>query len=200
MRSTRRLLAASRDIWREAVRHPFLRQLEDENHEDSFRRWLAYEARSLSEALSSLGCLLREAPGSHRYVLAQAVMMMAEELDWVEAHAIASPEAEELGYWVGRLNRALSRGFDRSILLLWLGVKLNFEALWPLSPATELYADYRERRTSAVVEAFLHDFEELAEVAVEALGMAEASAILLEVVEGQLALWDVGLKLVEGKE
>jgi len=200
MRATRRLLAAYREVWDRAKRHPFLRILEKPPSERAVARWLACEARWFERAMAALGCLLSEVPKSHRYVVAQALMLLTEELDWLEVHAEPGIEDPAIDAWGDRVQAVFTQGWDRAMIMVWLGTKLQFDALKPLEPEDDLPRAYWERRTSPVIEAFLHDFEELAEVAVEALGMAEASAILLEVVEGQLALWDVGLKLVEGKE
>lgn len=200
MRSTQRLLAAHREIWDRAKRHPFLRLLERPPSERAFRRWLACELRWFERATAAIGCLLSEIPKSHRYVVAQALLLLTEELDWLEVHAEPGLEDPVVEYWGERIRAVFSEGWDRAMTVLWLGTRLFYEGMKPLEPEDELAREYWERRTSAVIEAFLHDFEELADVAIEALGMAEASTLLLEVVEGQMALWDAGLGLVEGKE
>ncbi len=198
MRATRRLLAANREVWDRAKRHPFLRVLERPPTERILRRWFACESRWYHRAMAALGCLLSEVPKSHRYVVAQALMLLAEELDWLDVHSEPVPENPEIEEWGERVYAVIAQGWDRAMVLIWLGTRLQYEALEPLQPEDELARSYWERRTSPIVEAFLHDFEELAEIAVEVLGIAESTAILLRAVEGQVALWDVGLRLVEG--
>ncbi len=200
MHATRRLLAAHREVWDRAKRHPFLRFLERPPSERAFRRWLACEHRWFERALAAIGCLLSRVPKSHRYVVAQAILLLAEELDWLDVHAEPGFEDPTVEAWADRISVVFTEGWERAMIVLWLGTRLFYEGMKPLEPEAELAREYWERRTSTVVEAFLHDFEELADAAIEALGLAEASSILLQVVEGQMALWDAGLRIVRGQD
>ncbi len=200
MRSTHRLLAAHRELWDRAVRHPFLRMLERPPSEEAFRRWLGYEAYWFERALSSFGCLLPQVARHHRYVLAQALMLLTEELDWLEVNALPVPRRGEVQDWADRLGEYFAQGGDRLMVSVWLATRLQYDALRALAPEDELPRSYLERRTSPVVEAFLHDFEEMAEPAIEKLGLAQASGVLVRVVDAQAALWDLGLALAQGKE
>jgi len=200
MRSTYRLLAAHRELWDQAVRHPFLRVLERPPSEEALRRWLGYEAQRFEGALSSLGCLLAEVPKQHRYVLAQALVLLTEELEWLDVNALPVPRASEVEDWSERVRRYFIYGWDRLMISVWLSTRLQYDALRALNPEDELPRSYLERRTSPVIEAFLHDFEEMADPAIERVGLGEASQILVEVVEEQSALWDLGLALAQGKE
>ena len=200
MRSTYRLLAAHRELWDQAVRHPFLRVLERPPTEEALRRWLGYEARWFEGAFASLGCLLSKVPKEHRYVLAQALMLMAEELEWLDVNAIPVPDPAEAEEWSNRVQHYFSYDWDRLMIAVWLGARLEYDGLRALNPEDELARSYLERRTSPFVEAFLHDFEEMADPAIERVGLSEASNILLQVVEELSALWDLGLALAEGKK
>lgn len=200
MRSTYRLLAAHRELWDQAVRHPFLRVLERPPTEEALRRWLGYEARWLEGAFASLGCLLADVPKQHRYVLAQALVLLAEELEWLDVNALPVPRGPEGEAWSERVQRYFSYGWDRLMISVWLATRLQYDALRALNPDDELPRSYLDRRTSPVVEAFLHDFEEMADPAIERVGFGEASEILVEVVGELSALWDLGLALAQGKE
>ncbi len=200
MRATQRLIAAHRELWERAERHPFLRVLENPPSERALRRWFSCEARWYEQAMAALGCLLAGVPKSHRYIFAQAIMLLAEELDWLEVNAEPGLSDPAIAYWGERVRRVFSKSWEQAMIMLWLGARIQFEAMRRLDPEDELAREYWERRTSTMMEAFVHDFEELAEPAVEAIGLADASGLLLQVVEGQTALWDVGLKLVEGEE
>ncbi len=182
------------------MRHPFLRMLERPPSEEAFRRWLGYEAYWFEGALTSFGCLLSEVPKRHRYVLAQALMLLTEELDWLEVNALPVPREGEVRAWAGRLHDYLAQGGDRLMVAVWLATRLQYDALRALAPEDELPRSYLERRTSPVVEAFLYDFEEMAEPAIDKLGVGGASRVLVEVVDAQSALWDLGLALAQGKE
>ena len=197
MHATQQLLAAHREVWDRAKRHPFLRFLERPPSERAFRRWLACESRWFERATAAVGCLLSEIPKTHRYVVAQALLLLTEELDWIEVYAEPGLESSAVEEWGERIHAVFSQGWERAMIVLWLGTRLFYEAMRPLEPEQELVREYWERRTSTVVEACLHDFEELANAAIEALGLAEASSILLQVVEGQMALWDAGLRIVD---
>ena len=197
MRSTRRLLAAYREVWERARRHPFFQRLEGPGAAGGLRRWLALEQRWFERTLASLGCLLAEVPKTHRYVLAQALMLIAEELDWMDVHVDPTPLGDELAEVLAEVDRVFRQGPEQAVVVLWLGARLQYEALRPIQPVDELARVYWERRTAPVIEAFLHDFEELAEGSVEALGLGKAGELLLDVVKGQTALWDLGLTLFD---
>ncbi len=182
------------------MRHPFLRVLEHPPGEDALRRWFGCEARWYERAMAALGCMLKDVPKTHRYVFAQLLMLIAEELDWLEVNA--NPVSSMMGEncWGERVGGIFAQGWQPAIIVTWLGTRLQYEALRGLDAEDDLAREYLERRTSTVIEAFLHDFEELADTAIEARGLAEASELLLRVVEGLGVLWDRGLRLMEGKE
>ncbi len=200
MRPTQQLLSAHRDAWNRAMRHPFLRVLEGPVAEAAFRRWLGYEAGWIGQALGGLACAVPQVPRGHRYVVAQALVVLTEELDWLEAYGLEGEREEGLEAADRVVERAFGQGWECSVLVLWTGARLQFDALRGLEPQEELVRAFQERRTSAVVEAFLHDFAELTDLALQKLGMATAGDLLARVVAGQGELWDLGLALLERQE
>jgi len=198
VRPTQVLLERVRDEWGRVLRHPFPRRLAAGVGAAGFREWLGLEA-ALAEAMAGLVApVVPKAPKPHRYVLAQALLFLVEEAEWLETQARGRPPLPEATARLARLRPAPRTEWKRVATEFWLGGSAYFHALRAVRPEDEWVRAYWERRTSAIIAAFLHDFAELADLALARYPGAAAVPHARRVLAGLAGFWDLGLGLLGG--
>ncbi len=196
MRPARRLLGALGEAWTRVQDHPFPRRLAAGVAPERLRRWLGLEGRFAEQMVAVIAPIVPRAPKTHRYVLAEALLFLVEEADWLETQGRGEVALGPVSEDLRRLVFRPPAEWELVAIEVWLGGLAYYEALRPHRPEEETARAYWERRTSAIVGAFLHDFEELADLALARAPGELAALKARQVLAGLARFWDLAVRVL----
>lgn len=189
--------------WQSFAAHPFLQRLRrGDVPPAALDRWLT-QLYYFDELMMrfQLG-LLRQAPREHRALLAQIVLNMVEEMDWLlekGADLTEAPDAPRQAYQ--RFFRDLeSLPYPHLTVLHWATHHVFIDALKTVNTPDERLRAILERWADDGFGAILHDLTALAEEALECVEPSELDAPLNRLFDLEQSSWDTALRMAEEAE
>lgn len=187
------------ELWRRAVRPPFLDGVRDGTLSPvAFDRWLAQDALFVADLLRFQARLLAGAPRPAQAVLAAGAVALVEELAWFEEQAdtrgldlTAEPLPATRAY-AALLERLDAAPWATAVTALWVLERVYLLAWGGAAGAPEPYAAFVEHWTAPGFAGYVAGLEA---AAVAALGSADGEELrrcCAEVLELEAAFWDAG--------
>lgn len=149
------LIRGQPELWRAAVRHPFLAGVRDGSlPEAAFRAWLVQDYLYLEDLLRFQAGLLRVAPRRAQAVLAAGLVALESELGWFEAQAgrwqaLLDGERTPLTRrYRDFLEEQLAVGWEPAVTALWALERAYLEAWAAAAPGAPAYRRFVEHWTA----------------------------------------------------
>ncbi len=191
-------LRAFRD-WAQLTKQPFIGLVQQGKvSTPALKRWLAQEQYLYEAELKLLAVLLQHAPRHHRLILANAVLMAVEELDWLaELELPQSPPhvacRDYLAFW-SRLQKA---PYAQGLLAFWARKRAFFEA-WRVvgyGGTEELVLTLSQHWLAPEAQALLHDLGSLTMELSAEIPTTKSSELVAQVLRLEQAAWAMAHRL-----
>lgn len=182
--------------WAELADQPFLRRLRQGRvGVGAFERWLAQERYLYEGILGLQTALLRQAPQRHRLVLAQAVVITVEELDWMEYLELPDlPLHPARQGYLEFLAALEGEPYAVGTVVHWARQKAVCEAWRSVGPLEGLPGEFSEHWLAPETQALTHDLGSLTLEAADGSPPGEMDAWVRRVLEQEARGWEMGLE------
>jgi thiaminase len=161
------LIAAHREEWAAATRHPFLEAVRDGSlPEASFQTWLQQDYHFLSDLFKFQAGLLVIAPRPAQGALAGGVVAVEMELSWFEAVAarmsfpLDTPRHRSTEAYRQHLDVA-AHDWSQGLTALWTGERTYLEAWQSAAGSHGAYREFVEHWTSPGFGVYVQRLEDL---------------------------------------
>jgi thiaminase/transcriptional activator TenA len=190
------LVTRHAELWRRASGHPFLDGVREGTLPDAaFRTWLAQDYHFVGDLLRFQARLLGRAPRFAQPVLAGGAVALVDELAWFEQWAgaagveLTAPRRPATVGYAGLLERLDAAPFPVAITMLWTIERAYLDAWSHARPGAERYRAMVEHWTATGFGGYVDALA--AAAAQEGDGRADLDGWFVEVVEAEIAFWDM---------
>jgi formylaminopyrimidine deformylase / aminopyrimidine aminohydrolase len=178
------------DLWTAATRHTFLDAVRDGTISDAaFDRWLAQDALFVADLLTFQARLLARAPRPAQAVLAGGCTALVAELDWFDEQAAqrhielpALPLPATLAYRE-LLQRLDDQTYEAAVTALWVIERVYLLAWTSAASPMSRFGVFVEHWTVPEFAGYVD--------ALTALAVDGHDALVAEVLEREVAFWDM---------
>lgn len=186
--------------WQSFAGQPFLQRLRGGSVSPvAIGRWLT-QLYYFDELMMrfQLG-ILRQAPREHRVLLAQVVLNMVEEMDWLLSEGVdlgEAPDPSRQNYQA--FFQDLQRlPYPHLTVMHWAAHQVFMDALKTVSVPGERLQAILERWADSGFGAILYDLAVLADEALEHLDLSELDAPLNRLFDLEERSWEMALRIAE---
>lgn len=184
--------------WAEIVDQPFLSRLrQGQVGRGAFERWLVQERYLYEGVLGLQTALLRRAPSPHRLIVAGALVITVEELDWMESLELPKlpPHPARLEY-LDFLEMLEHEPYEVGTVAHWVRHKAFFDAWRSLGPLDDLPGEFSEHWLAPEAQALTHDLGSLALETADGLPQAVVDEWVSKVLAQEQTGWRMALETV----
>ncbi|MBF6594772.1 MAG: hypothetical protein IVW51_10025 [Thermaceae bacterium] len=188
--------------WAEIVDQPFLRLLRQGRVSNrAFQHWLTQERYLYEGMLGFQTALLRRARPQHRLIVAQALVITVEELDWMDslnlpARPIHPMRLEYLDF----LETLEHQSYEIGTLAHWVRQKAFFDAWQAAGSLEELPGEFSEHWLAPEAQALTHDLGSLALEVTDTLPHHELDEWVAQVLAQEQTSWEMALEFTCSNE
>lgn len=180
------------DSWSKLQSQPFLRLLrQGKVPSDALRRWMTQDFYFLEGLVRFQALLLQRAPRPDRMVLAQAIVMSVEDLDWLSAQDLdlSQPRHNTTEAYLEFLGGLAARSYELGSVLHWVLRRSFLDAWLTLKTENDLLFELSQRWSAPEFKALEHDIAGLADCYIEKVPPEELAPAVEGIVAHELAFW-----------
>jgi len=179
------------------VDQPFLTRLRQGRvGRRAFEGWLVQE-RCLYEGILGLQTsLLRRAPPPHRLIVAQALVITIEELDWMESLELPNLPVHPVRLeYLDFLETLEHESYEVGTVAHWVRQRAFFDAWRSLGPLEDLPGEFSEHWLAPETQALTHDLGSLALEAANNLPQGVVDEWVARVLAQEQSSWQMALQV-----
>lgn len=198
MTGVRELATSQPELWRRAVRHPFLDAVRDGTMPDSaFDRWLEQDRHFIEHLTRAWARVLVTAPRADLGLLAEGAASFCDELVWLEASFerrdldAEQPELPATTTYGSWLHEVSAMPYPVALAAFWAVEAAYSEAWRSARPGAASYRHYVEHWASDTFASFVDRIEHTADAALAAQPEHQdaATAAILTTAEHEAQFW-----------
>jgi thiaminase/transcriptional activator TenA len=188
------LLTDHAEAWDRAIRHPFLDGVRTGSLDPTaFDTWLAQDALFITDLLAFQARLVARAPRGAQRLLAEGVVALVAELDWLEAQAatrglsLAVQPLPTTAAYAGLLRRLDTSPYPIAVTALWVLERVYLLAWQHAAPGAAAFQPCVQHWTAEGFSSYVDGLAGLADAA------GAPDDLVAEVLALETAFWDTAL-------
>lgn len=189
--------------WAEILTHPFLDHLRSGDlRRPTIRAWLTQDYFFVEAILRFQAILLTKAPRAHQIILAQGLVGLIDELDWLDTQELdtsPSPHTARERY-ITFLSQLADEPYQLGLFGLWALQWVFLDTWSAVGPTMEPFSELVEHWTAKEFQAYVYDLGEITDEALRPLWekplAPEVRRIMQLIMDHELATWDMALSFM----